>query len=189
MKFSRRLFIAGAAGLAAQAFYQRALNYVLANEEPLLLPPTRASIDIYADSFIGDGYWLFHGAPWGHPDGDPSEVFVKEFVDRFCGGDYAEYSTHFNHAPALTDRIDWCIEYHDETWASYEAPSKLAYRLVEPLELGNDFTHESGAGEILFERFHELAIVPNDLSLSLLQKRLNDLDTGIRLILSSGGAV
>jgi hypothetical protein len=189
MKFSRRLFLAGAAGLAAQAFYQRALDYVLTNEEPLLLPPTRASINIYADNITGDSYWLFHGAPWGHPDGDPSEVIVKEFVDRFCDGDYAEYSTHFEHAPALTDRINWCIAYHDETWASCQDPAKLAYRLVEPLELGNDFTHENGAGEILFEPFHELAIVPNDLSLSLLQRRLNDLDSGVRLILSIGATL
>jgi hypothetical protein len=78
-------------------------------------------------------------------------------------------------------------------WLRDQSPNALAYRYLEGIDLGPAFGGKGKtAGDIYFtDGFHPgnetlWVEVPDLLSISLLQGRLNELDTGIKLELLDG---
>ena len=72
-----------------------------------------------------------------------------------------------------------------------DSPNARAYRLLENLDLGPSLTGQDAVGEL---RFMDGPCPGNDYlgveaadeaTISLLQKRLNELDTGIRLSMAN----
>jgi len=76
-----------------------------------------------------------------------------------------------------------------DIWARVDSPNARAYRLLENLDLGPDLCGENAVGEIQFidgdrpGSDYLGAHAPGQLDLALLQSRLNDLNTGIRISL------
>ncbi len=153
--------------------------------EALIEVPKTTEIELIAVDRGGDGLELNWGDPWE----GPPKMTVREFARRYCGGEEAY-------------RIDWCWEEEEvdfdaqmdwwdvvDCWARVDSPNAKAYRLLENLNLGPDLVGKDAVGEI---RFIDGPCPGNDylgveapslVDVSLLQKRLNDLDTGIRLII------
>jgi hypothetical protein len=74
-----------------------------------------------------------------------------------------------------------------DTWSYIDSPNAKAYRLLEDLDLGPDLVGKDAVGEI---RFIDGACPGSDylgveapcmVDVSLLQKRLNELRTGISI--------
>ena len=77
------------------------------------------------------------------------------------------------------------------SWARCDSLNARAYRLLENLDLGSTLEGPNAVGEL---RFIDGACAGNDylgveaadeISISLLQKRLNDLGEGVRITMSS----
>jgi hypothetical protein len=74
----------------------------------------------------------------------------------------------------------------ENTWLRRDSPMARAYRLLENLDLGPDLNGKDAVGQIDFLDAPNmyswyLGVQTEDpLSVSLLQKRLNDLNTGVR---------
>jgi hypothetical protein len=90
------------------------------------------------------------------------------------------------HAP-----VDWGHESYLDKWMYTEAPEKLAYEALKDINLGADFRGDGAVGELRLEHGHTMVSsywiveAEDEVTLSLLQKRLNDLDSGIVLSLAS----
>ena len=74
-----------------------------------------------------------------------------------------------------------------DTWARTESPNAIAYRYLDRLNLGSQLDGEKAIGGI---RLIDGPMPGNDylgaeaedaVSVSLLQQRLNELDTGVRI--------
>ena len=74
-----------------------------------------------------------------------------------------------------------------DSWSRHESPTAIAYNYLESLDLGPILNEPGGVGEIYFidgecPGNDYLGVnVPDDLSLSLLQERLNQLNQGVRI--------
>ena len=187
MSISRRQFILGtASGLILPAYYDKVLAFIENHGEPLIEIPKQASLDLYAVSQgPGDGYELNAGVPWA----EPPPMTVREFAVEHCGGEEA-----FREEWRDGEEVDFDDfmdpEFTVEYWGRSKSPNAQAFYLLDGLDLGPDLEGANAVGEI---RFIDGACPGNDylgvratdqVSVSLLQKRLNELDTGIRIVLA-----
>jgi hypothetical protein len=190
MSISRRQFILGtAAGLILPSYYDKVFSYWENHGEPLIEVPRSSEIDLIAIDRGGDGLEL----NWGDPNAEPPEMTVRKFAHRYYGSE-DEY------------RDAWCWEEDEEVdfdadmdpeyvldfWARSDSPNARAYRLLEDLDLSPHLSGEDAVGEL---RFIDGPCPGNDylgveadcdFTVGLLQKRLNDLNTGIRVSLVEG---
>ena len=185
MSISRRQFVLGtAAGLILPSFYDRAFSYFENTGEALLEAPREPQIELIADFDLGNEYELNLGDPYQ----EPPEMTVREYVRRYFV-DEQEYLNWIDE-----DDVDWDrkMGFWDiiDTWARTDSPNARAYRLLENLDLGPELCGENAVGEINFidgdrpGSDYLGAHAPGQLDLALLQKRLNDLDTGIRILMA-----
>ena len=93
--------------------------------------------------------------------------------------EFFEYSERED-VPKPDDLVGERELYHvSEYW---ENPSRLAFRFLDNLDLGPELNGDSGIGEINFydglspADDSQFVDVPDHLSISLLQKRLNEID-------------
>ena len=110
---------------------------------------------------------------------------LRAYARRYFGGE-AKYCELWE-----CEEQDWdrTLGFWDviDMWARNDSPNARAYRLLESLDLGSDLTGAQAVGEIRFidgdrpGSDYLGAHAPTQLDLALLQKRLNDLDTGIRI--------
>ena len=195
---TRRAFLVGAAGLTTSvasglilpAWLERAERFVADEDAPLLEPPAVEKVTINAVRFDGvDDIRLVIGDPFE----EPPQMTWQGFFEHFYGDDFdsfEEFVAEWFVTPMRpTDEADSCLVL--DTWlARGEAPDTLAYAYLEPLDIGPELGAGSAAGRIDFvngpcpgndSRF---VSVPDLLSLSLLQKRLNQIDgtTLVRLV-------
>ena len=190
MSISRRQFILGtAAGLILPAYYDKVFSYWENHGEPLLQVPKQANLDLYALD-LGSGDYEFN---LGKPPLEPPKMTIREFAYRYFGNE-DEY------------RDAWCWEEDEDVdfdaymdpeyvldfWARSDSPNARAYWLLEDLDLGPHLSGEDAVGEL---RFIDGPCPGNDylgveadcdFTVGLLQKRLNDLNTGIRVSLVEG---
>ncbi len=110
---------------------------------------------------------------------------VRDYAIRYFGSE-KEYAFWLEENDVDFDRVMDFWEVVD-TWARRDSANARAYRLLEDLDLGPEFNGKDPVGEI---RFIDGACpgndylgveAPTELDLALLQKRLNDLNTGIRI--------
>jgi hypothetical protein len=184
MSISRRHFIVGtAAGLILPSYYDKALAYLENHDEPLIEIPRQVHTDLFAvGQGAGNGFQLNLGDPWA----GPPVMTIREFAVEHCGSEEAYQE-------------EWCdgeeVDFDDfvapeivvDFWARTDSPNARAYRLLKRLDLGPELTGEDAVGEIRFidgpcpGNDYLGAHAPSQLDISLLQQRLNDLNTGIRI--------
>ena len=185
MSTSRRQFILGtAAGLILPSYYDKVFTFFENHGEPLLELPASSDIELFAVDWGNCGPQLH----LGDPHTEPPEMTIREFAERYCGGT-EQYLEEYGYEESDLDSL---MDYYDvlDTWIYNDAPAARAYRLLEDMDLGPDLSGEDSVGEI---RFIDGVSPGNDsfwceaadeVSLSLLQKRLNELNTGIRVTMA-----
>jgi hypothetical protein len=184
---NRRTFlkatVAAASGLILPDWLLRAENYIERESRPYLEKPQQADTILYAVDWGGDEYQFELGDPY---QGPPTMTW-REFLDWKGYDSFEDYygSDDPNDFPAhsLDDEVDdWIVLDH---WVYDGSPSAEAFKYLECLDLGPDFGSANGVGEIKFYdgvcpgNDSRLVTAPDDLSISLLQKRLNDLGEGV----------
>lgn len=186
MSITRRHFILGTgAGLILPSYYDKVLAYCENYGEALLETPETTKIELIAmDWGWSDGFEL----NWGDPRLEPPEMTVREFARRYCGG---EEAYRLDNGLEDDDEVDFDAQMEqwvvDENWSWMDSPRAKAYRLLENIDLGPDFFGDNAVGEIQFINGpcpgsdYRAVLAPSHVDLSLLQKRLNELNTGIRI--------
>jgi len=184
MSISRRQFIVGtAAGLILPSYYDKVFSYFENHGEPLLEIPKQADLDLFAvDQGAGYGYQLNVGDPWA----EPPEMTIREFAVHYYGNE--EFYLHFcdDEEEVNFDKLVDPMVVVD-FWARSDSPNAQAFHLLYDLDLGPDLCGGDAVGQL---KFYDGPIPGSDylgveatdeVTISLLQKRLNDLNTGIRI--------
>ena len=188
---TRRQFLVGAAGAAAGLILPdwvvRAERFIEGEGEPLLEVPSRYRDTLTAVSWFGDEYQLF----LGDPEQEQPALNWIEFAERYYFEDnvnefFAHYFGEDAHYPDPQEQVgEWLISEH---WVMTDSPSAEAFNYLQGLDLGPDFGRPGGIGQIdLIEGTAPgdnscVANAADNLSLSLLQKRLNDLGESVRIV-------
>ena len=183
MSFTRRQFllstIGAAGGFILPSFYSRALSFLDQFGEPLLEPPPRIVDELVICSERDNELNL--GDPWEQvPD-----MTWREFLTRYHSGPYGQPEEWGLEEVQLDDDAPWDTVAED--WCRVDSPNARAYRLLENLDLGPDLTGSKAVGGLVFTdcpapgNDYIGVAVEDDLSISLLQQRLNDLNTGIKV--------
>jgi hypothetical protein len=191
----RRSFIIGAgSAILTAAFYRDIVRYAERKDEPLLLRPDDVRQTLYAIR-QGDGYslWLDN-----HPDEEPDWGMTwAEFYQHSEGYDWDDAITEIANRFGIEDEDaaayaaqtvdeDELLEWHYHN----ELGSGLAVQFFQDVDLGPDFTAGIGRGEVCFADYRcagpdrWCSEAADQLSLSLLQGRLNELGTGIEVKIS-----
>ena len=189
MSISRRHFLLGTAGAAAglilPGYYRRALEFIDRTGQPLLETVSRPTVELSA--FKRNWGTL----PWtlcvGDPEDGPPEMTLRQFADRYGREpeDLLDYGDEG--VQGLDALVDWEQDCFMDTWLNAEAPDKLAYEWLSPLDLGPDFECEDAVGRIDVEAgasmmgSYWIVEAADEISLSLLQERVNALKTGVRI--------
>ena len=192
MGISRRDFLLGTAGAAAglilPSYYQRALEFIDRAGQPLLETsgqPLQILTAVKSD--MGEMPWkLGIGNPWA----GPPPMTLKQFVERYDGvlEHYAWELRELGEEPDWDSQVDWGLsEGFLDTWFERDDPQMKAYELLKDLDLGPDLSGRDAVGELHLEAGSSMvssywyADAPDDISISLLQERLNALGTGIEI--------
>ena len=184
MTTSRRQFILGTtAGLILPSYYDRVFSYFQNHGEPFLELPKQPIRTMYAYTW-GEGFeFLLDGRETEAPVG----MTRREYARRYFKSEQA-YIDAYDYDPAFVDFDE--PEYAgmvDTAWNRKDSPSAKAYRLLDDLDLGLDFDGKDPVGHLEFidgpnPCSNYLGVQTEDpVSISLVQKRLNDLDMGIRI--------
>ena len=187
MSFTRRQFllstVGAAGGFILPSFYARALEFVDQFEEPLLEPPKRVVDEITICASLGGELNI------GEPAEQIPDMTWREFLTRYHPGSLDEFEFHWGLEEAqLDDAAPWDTVLG--SWGRVDSPNARAYHLLESLDLGPDLTGPKAVGGLSFidgscPGVDYLGVtVEDDISISLLQQRLNDLKTGIKVSLA-----
>ena len=189
MSVTRRQFLLSTAGAAVGAiipsFYHRALEFFEQFGEPLLIAPARATQDLVVAS-INDYDELFLGDPFA----EPPEMTYREYFTRYEPEAFDELEYRWGLAAEDLD-APMEREYQWDAWLMHHGPSAQAHRLLQSLDLGPALRGPNSAGALDFFEESNMTgcwrgVRPRDeVTLSLLQQRLNDLGTGIRIVTGS----
>jgi len=190
MPISRRQFLLSTtvtgAGLILPNTFERLFDHLEETGEPLLEKPKKQIAILNAvDDF--DGFQLNLGDPFE----EPGPVTLREYISDYLCMDFDEYLEDIQYGKEgpvqvnLEEEVPW-YDWIDD-WGYKKSPRAKAYRLLENLDLGAEFESPDPLGEIQFidgpspgsDYFAVHAV--DAVSLSLLQQRLNQLDTGIQI--------
>ena len=183
MSISRRQFILGASGAAAgfilPSFYDKALSYFENHGEPLIVLPKESDIELLVCNY---GSYQLH---LGDPTKGPPAMTYREYA-IWNYGSVEDYLYDSDPEDIDLDAIvePWMVE---ENWYRSDGTTAQAYHLLAPYDLGPEFSGAESVGSLEFidgpcPGNDYLGVEAADLiSISLLQKRLNDLNTGIRI--------
>ena len=188
MGITRRQFLfsipAAGAGFILPSFFNKAVDVLAKTGEPLIIPPRKVAQELYAIGVSDGEYQLTLGDPWRNPP----TMSMREYIEDYSGLDVETYIAEFigeDEEVDLDDEADIMLFF--DSWVRSESPTAEAYFYLEGLDLGSELASSGGMGEILFidgscPGNDYMAVHAADaLSLSLLQERLNKLDTGIHI--------
>ena len=198
MDITRRHFLLGTAGAAAglilPSYYRRALEFIDARGAPLLEPAPRPVTELLA--YRAEWTELQYGLSVGPPRGSPPPMTYEQFADRYnvdpveslygWEDDFKEFEKTFD----WDAKVNWENEFFWETWMERDAPQKLAYELLRNLDLGPQLAGPNAVGELKVEEGSTMVSTyweveaADDISLSLLQERLNALKTGVKIVMA-----
>ena len=186
MSITRRQFLLATAGASVGAiipdFYYRALQFTEQFDEPLLEPPASAMRELYTFQNCDELELCF-----GDPTIGPPEMTYREFCTRYQPDGIETFEQDWGLGPESLDTIiDW--EWVLDPWSMHDSPNALAHSYLQSLDLGPKLTGPNAVGSLDF--FEDSNMVScwrgvryeDDVTLSLLQQRLNDLGTGIRIV-------
>ncbi len=198
MDISRRHFLLGTAGAAAglilPSYYRRALEFIDVRGEPLLEPAQGPVTELYA--YKADWTELQYGLSVGLPRSGPPPMTYEQFAARYdvdpveslygWADDLQEFEKRFD----WDETVDWENEFFYDTWVHRDAPEKRAYDLLSDLDLGPQLAGPNAVGELKVEEGSSMVSTyweveaADDISLSLLQERLNALNTGVKIVMA-----
>lgn len=188
MSVTRRQFLLGtAAGLVLPSFYERVHSFFENHGEPLLVPPSNTGEILHAHSPLGEGFELHLGEPYL----EPPTMSIREFCLAFGDGN-----------PEAWWRENWLFE--DDTipinmdepmdphavwdwWMLKYSSNARAYHYLEALDLGPKLSGADAVGGLAFHCGYAPGVdylgaeAVDEVSLSLLQQRLNELGSGIEV--------
>ena len=185
MSISRRQFIIGTAtGLILPLFYDKVFTFFENHGEPLIEIPKAFDKNLYAVDW-GGGIVEFHLGEVAAES--PGPMTLREYAERYFGGEQG-YLDAYGEEREESDFDEIAYESMVETtWEQRGSPMAKAYFLLENLDLGPDFESEDAVGQLDFVdcpnpcSSYRGVQTEDPVSVSLLQKRLNDLNTGIRV--------
>lgn len=189
MSITRRQFLLGStAGFILPSFYDKAFSYFENHREPLLVTPKEQGEIMYAcPEFAAEGYQL----NLGDPTVEPPEMTIREFCQAYGQGDperwwrenwlYVEDSEPVD----MEEPMDqWAVM---DWWCLRDSSNARAYHYLEDLDLGTDLQNAKAVGALDFvcgaaPGVDYLGVeARDDVTLSLLQYRLNELGAGIKV--------
>jgi hypothetical protein len=190
MSITRRQFLLGTtAGLILPSFYEQAHSFFENHGEPLLILPKGLEETMYACADFAEPPKLqLH---LGDPEAGPPDMTIREFCLKYGNGDP---ETWWREEYLGTDELEpididgemdeWAVL---DRWIRDDSSTAQAYRCLESLDLGADFNGPNPIGGLDFidgpcpgnDYLGVEALDP--VSVSLLQQRLNDLGTGIKI--------
>jgi hypothetical protein len=198
MSFTRRQFllstVGAAGGFILPSFYARALEFVDQFEEPLLEPPKRVVDEITICASLGGELNI------GEPAEQIPDMTWREFLIRYHQDSLNSLEFYWGLEESQRDLAPWGLKESQlddaapsdtvlGSWGRVDSPNARAYHLLESLDLGPDLTGPKAVGGLNFidgsrPGCDYLGVtVEDDISISLLQQRLNDLKTGIKVSL------
>jgi hypothetical protein len=188
MGISRRQFLlsipAAGAGFILPSYFDKAVDVLAQTGEPLIIPPEECLTELIAvDQGFGE-FQLNVGDPWK----EPPRMTLREFIGRYYESDVDSYVVENCDGE---EELDLDAEVDPlrvmETWALTDSPNALAFGLLYGLDLGADLHGPGAVGELQFidgpcPGNDYIGVHATDaLTLSLLQERLNQLNTGIHI--------
>jgi len=192
---SRRTFlkasVAAASGLILPSWIERAETFLKIEGKPLFesLPTHRQTL--YASDYWGKGLYEL-SLDYQDPEPD-HDLTWQQFIEKFAEGqeefdELLEQRSEDGQALSLEEEVgsDLFYRYWDEKYA----PEARANALLSNLDLGPELIGGSATGGIytgymlMNTGARYVASADNELSLSLLQKRLNDIDGTIAIELA-----
>ena len=187
MSITRRQFLLSTAGAAAgaiiPAFYYRALSFFEQHGEPLLQPPEHFTEELIVADING-----YPELSLGDPYDEPPELTFREYAARYGEQGIENYRKHFWSLPETPDKpMDW--EQLAVLWSLYDGPAARAHHYLQSLDLGPSLSGPDAVGGLDFITETNMGGWPwrvvradDPVTLSLLQRRLNDLGSGIRVV-------
>ena len=187
MSFTRRQFLlttcGSGIGFILPSFYDEALTLWENHGEILLRPAPDAKTILYAYQEMELELNL------GDPRTRPPQMIRREFIEKYV---YGGLETYFEELSDLDGcegyDLDAEVDFEEvlDVWGLVDSPWAKAYKYLESLDLGPDFTSPDAVGGIRTGTgapgTNHIALHANDdISLSLLQERLNQLNTGVRI--------
>ena len=192
MDTSRRQFLIGVGGgLLLPSFYTSALRHYETTNSSLLLKPKNPTITLGAYDWSGEGeYALMLGRP-DEPLPDFWFTTWQEYADKYMGGHelYADEWERDGIDPE--DQVDQ--GYAEESWILRETPNAKAYMLLEGLDLQLDDAGDDSLGTLEFLECPTMGscyrgVHGDALAMSLLQKRLIDINADIEIVMGEKDA-
>ena len=187
MDLSRRNFLIGVgAGLILPSYYELARKHVFNSGEPLILPPPSPEIKLIAHDYAGFGSYTLN---WGDPYSDLprfDDMTWREFADAYMhgAGGYLDIWKEDGIDPDDTVGEGFA----EEQWILKNSPNAQAYDLLWAYDLGLDDHASTDDGQMEFIECDSpgsnyRGVEADVLGLSLLQDKLNQLDTAIEISL------
>jgi hypothetical protein len=199
---SRRSFLIGLGSIVTSTFVVRARTHARIACAPLLLAPDASEHTLFAEVFEPEGssdgnkWRVSLGAPW-QDDPPPAPTWRTYLTHRGYDVDRPEDVERLQRetdvsAKELDERLP--EESWNSLWEHAESPQAKAFALLDRLGIGCGLTCRGlKAGQLAFvdggwhpgscERWVE---VRDDLSLSLLQASLIELNRPIRIVVEGG---
>ncbi len=192
MSINRREFLLGTvAGLVLPRFFDKVFSFVENHEEPLLWAPKSATIEMYAvQEWAADygAYQLNIGDIHAEP---PGQMTVREFCTRFAQGDPEQWWQEGWNMGDEDAPVPWDEMVGEQTvfdfWVAAESTSSRASRYIESIDLGPRLAGAESVGELRLEIGGPCSDLwsyeaVDDVSLSLLQNRLNEINSGMKIV-------
>ena len=186
MSITRRQFllstVGAVGGFILPSFYTRALEFVDQFGEPLLESPRLVHDELIVcgdrdgELNLGDPYCELPSLTW------------REYAEKYHNGCLDELTDGWGLSPSQFDEdAPWNLV--ADSWCRTDSPNAHAYHLLDSLDLGAELSGPNAVGNLVFT---DGACPGNDylgvsaecdLTVSLLQQSLNDLGTGIRVVM------
>jgi len=187
---TRRTFlkasVAAASGLILPSWLERAESYINHEGQPYLEPLATHREKLYAFDWDYGGYALSLGKPYEEPNLD---LTWEEFIQSYANG-----QEHFDlmledeqGLITVEDRVDPEVVLNE--WIYEKNPIRKAFHFLGNIDLGKDLGCGKGCGGLRFYNgfspMHDAQYVAaiDNMTLSLLQKRLNQIDGTITIAL------
>jgi hypothetical protein len=195
--FNRRRFLIGLGGLLTTAFVGDARAFARKTRQPLILPTRRAeeTLYVYEYDWSESGKWRVSLGP---DEGKAPPVPTWREYLRQTGHRLeteSDFRRIFDERGLKVDDLDTHLDGFgwEDQWDNFLSPQAKAHHFLKELDLGTDPESKlRRAGQMHFESFgsgpgnsYHWVDLKDDLTVSLLQARLIELNLPIRIVIGN----